>query len=206
MSGYPPGGEYDERLLASVPAASRAERQEGYNVNLLDSEPQNSSPTTRKPPSNLGHANGTEAVHSSKEALPRPYEPAKYDSKPKPWYRQGKWRIAMLIGAVVVIGAVVGGAVGGTVGHNKNNTNTSTGPSTASIPEPTTVKGPSVTGSPQTSSSVGGGAPTSGGGAGQSGTLPSQTTVLPVGAASGVPGARVSGNNISPAFAPAALR
>jgi len=201
MSGYPPGGEYDERLLASVPAASKAERQEGYNVNLLDNEPQNSSPTTRNPPSKLGHSNGG----SSKEALPRPYEPAEYDSKPKPWHRQTKWRIAMLVGAVVVIGAIVGGAVGGTVGHNKNNTDTSTGPTTASLPQPSTTNGPSVTGSPATSGSVGGGAPTSGG-AGQSGTLPSQTSSPGV---PGVPSARISDINIgndSPTFAIAGPR
>ena len=48
---------------------------------------------------------------------------------PVPWYRQNRWRIAMLIGAIIVIGAVVGGAVGGTVG-SKNRTTTPSKPLT----------------------------------------------------------------------------
>lgn len=181
--------------------------QEGYNVNLLDSEPQNSSPTNRNPPSNLGHSTGTEAAPSSKEALSRPYEPAEYESKPKPWHRQGKWRIAMLIGAIVVIGAIVGGAVGGTVGHNSKN-DTSTGPSTASLPVQSTANVPTVSSNPDTGSSENGGAgaSTSGGGpgAGQTGNTPSPTPTpgldSGVGAGAGHVGVGIGGNDV-PAFA-----
>lgn len=98
-------------------------------MNLLDTD-QNSSPVNKNPPSNLGHENGVEAG-PSKEVLDRPYKATDYETKSVPWHRQGKWRIAMLIAAIIVIGAVVGGAVGSTVGKHKNNTNTSTGSSKA---------------------------------------------------------------------------
>lgn len=148
-------------------------------MNLLDTE-QNSSPVNQKPPTSaLGHANGPEAgTSSSKEALDRTYKPAEFDAKPVPWHRQGKWRIAMLIGAIIVVAAVVGGAVGGTVHKNKNNTSSpaSGGPSTASLPvaSPTSTGGPAIGSNTLVSSSSlpPGGAPTGGAGTGATSSTP----------------------------------
>lgn len=150
-------------------------------MNLLDTD-QNSSPVNKNPPSNLGHENGVEAG-PSKEVLDRPYKATDYETKSVPWHRQGKWRIAMLIAAIIVIGAVVGGAVGSTVGKHKNNTNTSTGPSTAVLPsstEPSGTGGPSIVpGSSSTplliSSSSQGGAATGATGAPTGGTVGNPT-------------------------------
>jgi hypothetical protein len=64
-----------------------------------------------------------------------------YTSYSVPWYRQGKWRIFMLIAAIIVIGAVVGGVVGGTVGH-KSNKSVSPGPSTSHLPSPSVGTSP----------------------------------------------------------------
>lgn len=166
MASYPPGGDYDERLLASIPAASKAEKQEGYNVNLLDNE-QNSSPLAQNPPSNLGHSNGDpEGGPLSKE---HSYQKGNFAFRPLPWYRRGKWRIGILIGAIIIIGAVVGGAVGGTVGKHKTSTDISnpSGPVTSTITTgPAINSHPSTTPSVTTSSAVAGASGQSGGGGG----------------------------------------
>jgi len=130
MSSYPPGGDYDERLLDSIPKASKAEKQEGYNVNLLASDasdsPMNARPTTTVD----GHTRpeaGT-PTNANKEAYVSSYS--------VPWYRQKKWRILMLIGGILAIGAIVGGAVGGTLAsknNNKSDDSHGSGPSTVSV-------------------------------------------------------------------------
>jgi len=53
-----------------------------------------------------------------------------YPSYSVPWYRQGKWRIFMLIGGILIIGAIVGGVVGGTVSKNNKNNKVPHGPTT----------------------------------------------------------------------------
>ncbi|KAF9647263.1 hypothetical protein BDM02DRAFT_3117401 [Thelephora ganbajun] len=100
-----------------------------------------------RPPATVdGHASIEAGVPPTKEG----YSP----SYSVPWHRQKKWRIFMLIGAIVVIGAVVGGAVGGTLG-SKNNTSKgpSHGPSTVSLP---TSTGTSIVNAPAQSSAANG--------------------------------------------------
>ena len=97
-------------------------------MNLLASD-SNDSPANAR---NQTTADG----HASIEA-PSPPNKEGYTPYSVPWYRQGKWRIAMLVGAIVIIGAVVGGVVGGTVG--RKNSNLSNGPSVSVTRTPVTV-------------------------------------------------------------------
>ncbi|KAI0656190.1 hypothetical protein C8Q70DRAFT_1056756 [Cubamyces menziesii] len=104
---------YDERLLASAPVATRAEKQarEGYDINLFKEQANGREPTVSPPPLPVLSAN-----HSSAEVAG--YSP--YAQPPAlPWYRTRKWMFIFFLGAIVVIAAIIGGAVGGTVGHNK---------------------------------------------------------------------------------------
>ncbi|KAJ3480051.1 hypothetical protein NLI96_g8630 [Meripilus lineatus] len=160
--------QYDERLLASAPVATRAEKQEGYNVDLLEG-PRNTTSGKNSPPpvpptvplaSNVDHAeNGMRKQESY----------AKY-ADDTPWYKTKKGLIGIVIVVIVVIAAVVGGAVGGTVGKSNNNDNnnataSSTGGSngpTSAAPEGNQGGAPtspaaSSTGNP--GASVGAGAP-----------------------------------------------
>lgn len=116
-----------------------------------------------------GHASLETGVPPNKEGYISSHPPV-------PWYRKNKWRIAMLIGAIVVIGAVVGGAVGGTVGSkNRTTTTKPSGPvtlsltstssssvSTGGLGEATTANGVSVGSSqlPGQSTGSGGAVPT----------------------------------------------
>ena len=110
-------------------------------MNLLASDSSDSPANAR----NQATADG----HASIEAPSPPTEKADFQH-PKPWYRQGKWRVAMLVGAIVVIGAVVGGVVGGTVGHkNNNNNNLSNGPGVSQV-QPSTATLQPTDGSAQT--------------------------------------------------------
>ncbi|KAI0702653.1 hypothetical protein C8Q76DRAFT_755275 [Earliella scabrosa] len=118
MSGY------DERLLASAPAATRAEKQEGYNIDLLveDERKPNLRSTSATPPPAVPPL----AVdHSRAEAGGYPGMGNGYSSvgpsKAKPWYKTRKWLIIFLIGGIAVVAAAVGGAVGGTVGRSSSS-------------------------------------------------------------------------------------
>ena len=69
-----------------------------------------------------GHAALESGTSAEKETYASSYT--------EPWYRQGKWRVFMLIAGIVIIGAIVGGVVGGVVSHNnKNNKSSGPGPS-----------------------------------------------------------------------------
>ncbi|KAL1937959.1 hypothetical protein VTO73DRAFT_12709 [Trametes versicolor] len=97
-------GAYDERLLASAPAATRAEKQEGYNIDLLDDR--HAAPTSHTPPP----VPVLSANHTKAEAGGYAYPPPAR----LPWYKTRKWIFIMALGTVVVLAAVIGGAVGGT--------------------------------------------------------------------------------------------
>jgi len=115
-----PRGSYDRGLLASAPVATRADRQGGYDVDLLENDPY-----------------GGPSHSSSRLTLPIPRSPAHTDqglpfkeervfnasnSKArKPFWRTGKGRTIILIAAIVILGAVIGGAVGGTAKKHKSN-------------------------------------------------------------------------------------
>ena len=87
-----------------------------------------------------GHTSLEAGVPPTKEGYVSPYS--------VPWYRQKKWRIFMLIGAIVVVGAAVGGAVGGTLGSKHSNV--VTGPKTMTLPTSTST--PTSNGSAQSTS------------------------------------------------------
>jgi len=114
-SSYPPGpgGDYDERLLNNAPKATKAELQEGYNVNLLASDSSDSPMNARTQATIDEHGPHEAGTPPNKETYPSSYS--------VPWYRQGKWRVLMLVVAVVIIGAVVGGVVGHVVSVNNRN-------------------------------------------------------------------------------------
>nr|VWP00720.1 Eukaryotic translation initiation factor 3 subunit G (eIF3g) (Eukaryotic translation initiation factor 3 RNA-binding subunit) (eIF-3 RNA-binding subunit) (Translation initiation factor eIF3 p33 subunit homolog) (eIF3 p33 homolog) [Ganoderma boninense] len=143
MSGY------DERLLASAPAATRAEKQvrptffafcrlpifprasstlvyEGYNIDLLEGRSGARSNSATPPPASAAPLS---TDHSKAEAggyagsARNGYTTSGAASKP--WYKTRKGLIIIFVVAIVVVAAVVGGAVGGTVGH-KNNDNATT--------------------------------------------------------------------------------
>jgi len=161
MSSYPPGGDYDERLLDSAPKATKAAKQEGYNVNLLDSGNSETPMNARTAPTVDGHASLEAGVPPTKES---------YDSSYSlPWYRQKKGRIIILVVAIIIIGAVVGGAVGGTLA-SKNNDNSNSGPSTVTLP--TSTSSSSIFNAPAESSAD---VPPPPGG-GSSSTLPEPTS------------------------------
>ncbi|KZT19564.1 hypothetical protein NEOLEDRAFT_1151875 [Neolentinus lepideus HHB14362 ss-1] len=115
-----PRGSYDRGLLASAPVATRADRQGGYDVDLLENDPYSGR---------LLHS-------SSRLALSTPPSPAQTEqglpfkeervltasSKArKPFWRTGKGTTIIPIAAIVILGAVIGGAVGGTVKKHKSS-------------------------------------------------------------------------------------
>ncbi|OAX38408.1 hypothetical protein K503DRAFT_770526 [Rhizopogon vinicolor AM-OR11-026] len=118
-------GAYDQALLDEAPAATRAQRQEGYNVDLLDTRP--TRPTSTQilsPPPPITHP---DAERNSQEKIAPTYA-----QKPtKSFWRSRNGKITMFVVAVLVLGAVIGGIVGGVVGKKKSS-NTSTNPSSSS--------------------------------------------------------------------------
>jgi len=122
---------YDHTLLSSVPGPTRAEKQEGYNVGLLEDSRDRGDPS---PP-----ANGTASEHhggvldyspgavsyARKEDPPttNDYEPV---DKRVPWYRTRKGIIGIVVAILVIIAAAVGGGVGGTR-HSSHSTHNSSG-------------------------------------------------------------------------------
>ncbi|KAH9062640.1 hypothetical protein EDB83DRAFT_2385205 [Lactarius deliciosus] len=128
-------GGYDHTLLSSVPGPTRAEKQEGYNVDLLEESRDRRAPS---PPPNgaASDHNGTlldyspGAIGSARKEDPitattNDYEPVE---KRVPWYRTRKGLIGIVVVVLVVIAAAVGGGVGGTrhSSHSANN-NATTG-------------------------------------------------------------------------------
>lgn len=118
-----PNGAYDQNLLDEAPAATRAQRQEGYKVDLLDDRPTRPLSTQPlKPPQQIPSDTDVESSSLTQEkAVPGA---ATYASHPtQSFWRTRNGKIAIFVIAVVVIGAVVGGAVGGTVGKIGSNSN-----------------------------------------------------------------------------------
>ncbi|KAH7882738.1 hypothetical protein F5I97DRAFT_312170 [Phlebopus sp. FC_14] len=121
----PPNGEYDQNLLDEAPKATRAQRQEGYNVDLLDERPARRSPSMRSPstpaPNALPVTPGV-AESGSREK----FAPGAPNSVYTPAPRKSFWKtrngiITLAVITLVILGAVIGGAVGGTMGAKKNN-------------------------------------------------------------------------------------
>ncbi|KAG1761796.1 hypothetical protein EDD22DRAFT_617779 [Suillus occidentalis] len=116
-------GGYDQNLLDEAPAATRAQRQEGYKVDLLDDRPTRPASTQPlKPPQPIPSDPDIESSSLTQEKVPGV---ATYASRPtQSFWRTRNGKIAIFVIAIVVIGTVVGGAVGGTVGKIGSNNNT----------------------------------------------------------------------------------
>ena len=97
-------------------------------MNLLASDNSESPMNARPPPTVDGH--------TSLEAGTPPTKEAYVSSYSVPWYHQKKWRILMLLGGIILIGAIAGGIAGGILAskNNKSDTPTSTTSSAANIP------------------------------------------------------------------------
>ncbi|KAI0346133.1 hypothetical protein BDW22DRAFT_1425657 [Trametopsis cervina] len=102
---------YDQNLLASAPSISRKQKQDSYNIALLQSTNIDVTPTTFE---NTPLAANIGSPHDA--TLPSKEDFASYSTKPRfPWYRSKKLLIALI--SIIALAAIIGGAVGGVVGH-----------------------------------------------------------------------------------------
>lgn len=154
----PTNGSYDQNLLASAPVATREEKQEGYNLDLLEAGRPRASASPPSEPSPASEHGATLA-----NAAPFPARsPARAASK-TPWYRTKTGAAGLTILALVIIGAIIGGAVGGTRHKHHSTSDSSSTTSSSSV-------------SPSTSANGGLGQGTGGTGIGQGAASPSPTT------------------------------
>jgi hypothetical protein len=164
---------YDSTLLASAPAATKSQLQEGYTTDLL--EKPTASPAHSRPDLHDGR-DSTTATPNHQRDVERQQAfaaPAKV-----PWYRTTKGLIILAVAFVVIIAAAVGGGVGGSKKKKNNNDATvqGTGGGGASQGGAGAPAGNSTTAAASTT-----GTPSQGGGQTPSGTPtptadPSQTT------------------------------
>jgi len=132
-----PNGAYDQNLLDAAPAATRAQRQEGYNVDLLDDRP--TRPVSTQPLTLPQPIPSDTDVESSSLVQEKDVPgAATYASHPtKSFWRTRNGKITIFVIAIVVIGAIVGGAVGGTVGKiSSNNKAPQSVPTSSTTPSP----------------------------------------------------------------------
>jgi len=125
---------YDHTLLSSIPDPTRAEKQEGYNVGLLE---ESRDRRAASPPTNgaapvqngavLDYSPG--AVSYARKEVPPTTNEYEAVEKRVPWYRTRKGRIGIIVVVLlVIIAAAVGGGVGGShhSHSSKNNANNTT--------------------------------------------------------------------------------
>ena len=99
-------------------------------MNLLASDTSESPMNARPPVTVDGHTSLEVGTPPTKEAYVSSYS--------VPWYRQTKWRILMLLGGILLIGAIAGGIAGGIIASkNKNNSSTPTPTSSSAANIPT---------------------------------------------------------------------
>jgi len=149
---------YDENLLAAAPVATKAELQEGYNVDILSP---NRPATTAPAPAPLAPpaASATVLENGSRTAS---REKLGAYAPPVPWWRTAKGAVIIAVVVLVVIGAVVGAAVGATRHHSQSNTNLVAGASSTTVnPTTTTNIQPNSTAAPASSSGASQNAPNS---------------------------------------------
>jgi len=109
---------YDENLLGAAPKATREQRQEGYNIDLLN-QSRTRQDVKSTPPALTPRSTDVEAaMQPSKEGFVAANGGGRSHT---PFLQSTKGKIIILIAAIVIVGAVVGGAVGGTVGKHKSH-------------------------------------------------------------------------------------
>ncbi|KAG6900191.1 hypothetical protein C0993_001707 [Termitomyces sp. T159_Od127] len=122
-------GNYDEALLATAPTSTKAQRQEGYSTDLL-----NSSSGTATPPIS------TTQVDVEHGLAQKEYNGAY--KRPTPFFRTRKGIIIIAVLVIVILAAIIGGAVGGSVHHHNQDeltsVNGSSGLGASSNPNATT--------------------------------------------------------------------
>lgn len=146
------GGAYDQNLLDEAPVATKAQRQEGYNVDLLDDRPVR--PTSTQPlqsPRTIPSDVDLESSSLTREKIV-PGVAATHASRPtQSFWRTRNGKITIFVVAIIIIGAVVGGAVGGTVGKTSSNNNIA---STGTQPMNSTSSSNSMSGSTASDGSI----------------------------------------------------
>jgi len=128
---------YDQDLLASAPAATKAQLQEGYTTDLLDP---NHGKTSS---SHLPQSEQSPPADRERGSL----SPAKElngrisSTKLVPFWRTTKGIIIIIVAIVVVLAAVIGGAVGGTRKKAKGTVNqgVASAPSSSTTTSTTTM-------------------------------------------------------------------
>ncbi|KAG6831374.1 hypothetical protein H0H87_005304 [Tephrocybe sp. NHM501043] len=108
-------GHYDQTLLATAPAATKAQLQGGYTTDLLHSNQGNATP----PPFSASQADVERGLVHKESSHVAP-------TRALPFWRTRKGMIIIFVAIIVILAAVIGGAVGGTVGKN-NTSNGSSG-------------------------------------------------------------------------------
>lgn len=143
---------YDQNLLGAAPEATKEQRQEGYDVDLL-TQNQAHQGGNATPPDLTPRSTDVETALRPKEYnnLAAVTEASRIS-----FFQSTKGKIAIVIVIIVIIGAVVGGAVGGTVGKHKNN-NSSVLPSSNTTSNSSNTSGNTTEGS-GSSNSTGSGA------------------------------------------------
>jgi len=123
-------GLYDVNLLHTAPDASHAQKQEGYNVDLLTPNQRTELHRDREDGvlSTSNHE-GDIAAQREKAAFAPMRRSPQDDHTKRPFWRTRTGKIVLFLLAVVIIGAIVGGTVGGVVGgrHSKTSTNDTSG-------------------------------------------------------------------------------
>ncbi|KAG8959590.1 hypothetical protein FRC03_007750 [Tulasnella sp. 419] len=124
------GPTYDQALLADAPEVGKDQRQEGYNVDLLETGRPGGSPTNTHSPippaqSVIGHR----PYNEPKDGYNAGFNHTSYSPPKKaPFWRSTKGKILLALLAIAILGAIIGGAVGGTVGKNKSSNNDTKSP------------------------------------------------------------------------------
>jgi len=137
-----PGG-YDQSLIAQAPEITRADRQEGYDINLVAHGHNTAHPPPARSPALQLQPQPTPGPLGSQTSLEKPpgvppttngySQQDNFTSKPIPWYKTTKGIAILIVAAVVLVGVVVGVAVGVT---HKNNS-AAGGINTAQVPAQT---------------------------------------------------------------------
>jgi hypothetical protein len=109
---------YDSTLLASAPAATKTQLQEGYTTDLL--EKPTASPAHSRPDLHDGR-DSTSGTPNHQRDLERQQAFAAAPPTKVPWYRTTKGLIILAVAFVVIIAAAVGGGVGGSKKKHNNS-------------------------------------------------------------------------------------